>query len=117
MRDTLLASEYIKNFRDLEKRHLRRLKKEEQPVTAFMKHNRKEEPLLMYFLQKKNLSLSIKKSMILCICNKQGSIQEEISKKSMRGEGKTVMDIDLDPEIKNFLSISIDEDKELEDRS
>lgn len=114
MRDSILASHYIENFKKLKEKHNLRMKKNRRKRTAFMKHNPKNEPLLMYYFQKDYITLDVKKAMILCVCNKKGRIQKEVKRTSM--EGKTVMDLDLEPELKDFLEIQIEEDEELGER-
>ena len=68
----------------------------------------------MYHFQKKYITLNVKKALIICVCNKKGSIQKEVKRKSR--EGKTVLDLDLDPDLRNFLEIAIEEDEELGNR-
>ena len=111
MRDTVLASQYINNFKNLKESNNKRWKKKKNPKTAFMKHNPRYEPLLMYYFQKKYITLNVKKAMILCISNKKGRIQKEVKRKSK--EGKTVFDLKLEPELRNFLEIAVEEDEEL----
>jgi hypothetical protein len=114
MRDSILASHYIQKFKELTTTHNLRMKINRRKRTAFMRHNPRNEPLLMYHFQKDYITLDVKKAMILCVCNKKGRIQKEVKRTSM--EGKTVMDLDLVPELKDFLGIQIDEDKELGER-
>ena len=113
MNDTYLASYYINHEKNFIKSHNLRMKKK-RAKTAFMRHNPKKEPLLMHHFQKDYITLNVKKAMILCICNKKGRIQKEVKRKSR--EGKTVLDLDLDPDLRNFLEIAIEEDEELGNR-
>ena len=103
---------YVKNFIKLRESHNLRRKKRGGSITAYMRHNPQNEPLLMYYFRKDYISKDVKKAMILYLCNgkKKGRIQKEVNRIS---GGKTVMDLDLDQELRDFLEIQIEEDEEL----
>lgn len=110
-----IAGYYAQHFIKLRERHNLRRKKRRGAITAYMRHNPRNEPLLMYYFQKDYITLDVKKAMILYLCNgkKKGRIQKEVNRIS---GGKTVMELDLDPELRDFLEIQIEEDEELGER-